>query len=139
MEILEGKVAFITGGASGIGFGMASAFLKAGLKVAIGDIAADRVRRASNKLKRISEDILPLAVDTTRENSLQRAADEIEARFGNIHIVCNNAGIGGGRRFLETTIERWQRVIDVNLWGILHGINVFLPRLIRSWRGRPHR
>ena len=87
MEILEGKVAFITGGASGIGFGMASAFLKAGLKVAIGDIAADRVRRASDNLKRISEDILPLTVDTTRENSLQRAAEKIEAKFGNIHIV----------------------------------------------------
>lgn len=135
MEILEGKVAFITGGASGIGFGMASAFLKAGLKVAIGDIAADRVRRASDNLKRISEDILPLTVDTTRENSLQRAAEKIEARFGNIHIVCNNAGIGGGRRFLDTTIERWQRVIDVNLWGVLHGINVFLPRLLDHGEG----
>ena len=89
MENLEGKVAFITGGASGIGFGMASAFLKSGIKVAIGDIAGERVRRASDKLKEISEDIVSLTVDTASENSLQRAAEEIEARFGNIHIVCN--------------------------------------------------
>ena len=127
MENLEGKVAFITGGASGIGFGMASAFLKSGIKVAIGDIAGERVRRASDKLKEISEDIVSLTVDTASEISLQRAAEEIEARFGNIHIVCNNAGIGGGRRFLDTSMERWHRVIDVNFWGVLHGINVFLP------------
>ena len=125
MEDVKGKVAFITGGASGIGLGMATAFLKAGIKVAIGDIAGERAQRAAAKMKVISGDIHALTVDTSNAESVEQAANEVEARFGNVHIVCNNAGIGGGARFLDTPIERWQRVINVNLWGVLHGINVF--------------
>ena len=135
MEDVQGKVAFITGGASGIGFGMATAFLKAGIKVGIGDIAGERVPPAAAKLKAISRDIHALTVDTSSAESVEQAANEVEATFGNVHIVCNNAGIGGGARFLDTPIERWQRVFNVNLWGVLHGINVFLPRILDHGEG----
>ncbi|MAI41054.1 MAG: SDR family NAD(P)-dependent oxidoreductase [Candidatus Azotimanducaceae bacterium] len=135
MKNLEGKVAFITGGASGIGLGIATAFLKAGIKVAIGDIAGERAQKAAGQLKKISDDILALTIDTSSEESVEKAAQKVEAIYGNVHIVCNNAGIGGGRRFLDTPMERWQRVIDVNLWGVLHGINVFLPRLLQHGEG----
>ena len=135
MEDVKGKVAFITGGASGIGLGMASAFLKAGIKVAIGDIAGERAQMAAAKMKVISGDIHALTVDTSNAESVEQAANEVEATFGNVHIVCNNAGIGGGARFLDTPIERWQRVINVNLWGVLHGINVFLPRILDHGEG----
>ena len=135
MEDVKGKVAFITGGASGIGLGMATAFLKAGIKVAIGDIAGERAQRAAAKMKVISGDIHALTVDTSNAESVEQAANEVEATFGNVHIVCNNAGIGGGARFLDTPIERWQRVINVNLWGVLHGINVFLPRILDHGEG----
>ena len=135
MQDVQGKVAFITGGASGIGLGMATAFLKAGIKVAIGDIAGERAQRAAAKMKVISGDIHALTVDTSNAESVEQAANEVEATFGNVHIVCNNAGIGGGARFLDTPIERWQRVINVNLWGVLHGINVFLPRMLDHGEG----
>ncbi len=135
MEDVQGKVAFITGGASGIGFGMATAFLKAGIKVVIGDIAGERAQKAAAKLKAISGDIHALTVDTSSAESVEQAANEVEATFGNVHIVCNNAGIGGGARFLDTPMERWQRVININLWGVLNGINLFLPRLLDHGEG----
>ncbi len=135
MEDVQGRVAFITGGASGIGLGMAKAFLKAGIKVAIGDIAGERAQKAAAKLKEISDDVHALTIDTSNVESVEQAANEVQATFGNVHIVCNNAGIGGGAKFLETPMDRWQRVIDVNLWGVLHGINVFLPRILDHGEG----
>ena len=135
MKDLEGKVAFITGGASGVGLGMATAFLKAGIKVVIGDINGDRATRVESKLKEISEDIRSVQVDTTSMESLENAADAVEAAFGNVHILCNNAGIGGGGKTLKVPMERWHAVLNVNLWGVLHGIKVFLPRMLEHGEG----
>ena len=135
MKDFEGKVAFITGGASGVGLGMATAFLKAGIKVVIGDINGERAARAESILKEISADVRAVQVDTTSIESLESAADAVEAAFGNIHILCNNAGIGGGGKILDVPMERWHSVLDVNLWGVLHGIKVFLPRMLEHGEG----
>jgi NAD(P)-dependent dehydrogenase (short-subunit alcohol dehydrogenase family) len=130
MQDLAGKTAFITGGASGIGLGMASAFLKKGMQVVIGDIRPDRLKRARASLKEISEHIATIVIDTTRSESLVEAADFCEATFGNVHVLCNNAGIGAGGKVLDVPMEQWQRVLDVNLWGVLRGIKAFLPRML---------
>jgi len=135
MQDLKGKVALITGGGSGIGLGMATAFLKAGIKVVNTDIRADRLERAESTLKQISDDILSIEVDTTSSDSIEQAADKAEAAFGNVHILCNNAGIGGGGLVLTVPDERWKRVMDINLWGPLRGVQVFLPRMLKHGEG----
>ena len=96
MKDLEGKVAFITGGASGIGLAMATTFLEAGMKVVIADIRKDRLQRADTILKKISDDIRAVEVDTANLESIERAADQAEVAFGKVHILCNNAGVGAG-------------------------------------------
>ncbi len=130
MQDLAGKTAFITGGASGIGLGMATAFLRKGMQVVIGDIRADRLKRAQASLKEISAHVATIVIDTTNSDSLLEAADFCKATFGNVHVLCNNAGIGAGGKVLDVPMEKWQRVTDVNLWGVLRGIKAFLPHML---------
>jgi len=135
MKDLEGKVAFITGGASGIGLAMATAFLKAGMQVVIADIRKDRLQRADAILEKVSDDIRAVEVDTANLESIERAADQAEDAFGKVHVLCNNAGIGAGGTFLNASIERWRQVLDVNLWGVIYGVQVFLPRMLKHGEG----
>ena len=95
MENVKGKVAFVTGGASGIGLSMAKAFLKAGMKVAIADVRQDRLLKAEAILND-PDNLLSIELDVRDRVALERAADATEARFEKIHVVCNNAGIGEG-------------------------------------------
>ncbi|MGI9322704.1 MAG: SDR family NAD(P)-dependent oxidoreductase [Pseudomonadales bacterium] len=132
MDDFAGKTAFITGGGSGIGLGIAKALAKAGANVAIGDIQEDRLAGAEQQLRELTEAVLSLKVDTADIASLQTAADKIEAAFGPVSVLCNNAGIGGGGLVLETPDEKWRRVIEVNVWGPLNGIRVFLPGMLAS-------
>lgn len=135
MKDLAGKVAFITGGASGIGLGMATAFLKIGIKVVVADIRADRLPRVESSLKKISDDVVCMELDTTRRESIEQAADKAETAFGNVHILCNNAGVGAGGPVLNVSDEQWHRVMDVNLWGPISGVQVFLPRMLKHGEG----
>ena len=130
MQDLSGKTAFITGGSSGIGFGMATAFARAGMNVAITDIRKDQLAIAESELKTITDNILALEADSTDQSSLEAAADELEKSFGPLHVLCNNAGIPGGGKVLETPEEGWRRTHEVNFWGPLNGIKLFLPRML---------
>lgn len=134
MENVEGKVAFVTGGASGIGLSMAKAFLKAGMKVAIGDLRKDRLEKAEAILDGLGG-VLAIELDVADRASIERAADAVEDAFEKVHIVCNNAGIGAGGRLHEVTAEAWQRVLDINLGGVFHGVQVFVPRIKRHGEG----
>jgi NAD(P)-dependent dehydrogenase (short-subunit alcohol dehydrogenase family) len=128
MQDLEGKVAFVTGGASGIGLGMAKAFLKRGMKVAIADIHTKRLAQAEKALNSPGN-LIALELDVTDRSAIERAADRTEEAFEKVHVVCNNAGIGGGGPAHKTPIEVWNRILDINLNGIFHGVQVFLPRI----------
>jgi len=128
MKDLEGKVAFVTGGASGIGLGMAKAFLKRGMKVAIADIQTKRLESAEKELDSPGN-LIALELDVTDRSAIERAADRTEEAFEKVHVVCNNAGIGGGGPAHETPIDVWNRILDINLNGIFHGVQVFLPRI----------
>ena len=114
MQNFEGKTAFITGGSTGIGFGIATAFLRAGAKVAITDIRDDFLASAKEDLQAISDDVLTFNVDSTDVSTMEDAARELEASFGTINILCNNAGIPGGAPVLETEEARWRSVFEVN-------------------------
>ena len=135
MQEFNGKTVFITGGARGVGLGIAKAFAKANANVVIADIQTDRLTDAEQQLRALSKHVLAIEADTTDVASLQRAQTEIESAFNPVSVLCNNAGIGGGGKILETAEEKWRRVTEVNLWGPLNGVKVFLPGMLA--RGEP--
>jgi len=130
MKDLEGKTAFITGGSTGIGFGMATVFARAGMNVAITDIRDEQLAIAEAELKKITDKVLTLNVDSTDPGSLEKAADTLKKTFGPLHVLCNNAGIPGGGKVLETPSEGWRNTHEVNFWGPLNGIKQFLPGML---------
>jgi NAD(P)-dependent dehydrogenase (short-subunit alcohol dehydrogenase family) len=130
MITLEGKTAFITGGSSGIGFGMAIAFARAGMNVAITDIRDEQLAMAAAELRKITDKVLTLIVDSTDTDALEEAAETLKKTFGPLHVLCNNAGISGGGKVLETPNERWRNTHEVNFWGPLNCIKQFLPGML---------
>ena len=130
MKDFEGKTAFITGGSTGIGFGMATVFARAGMNVAITDIRDEALESAERELKTITDNVVAMNVDSTDITALESAAVELARSFGPLHVLCNNAGVTGGNKVLDTPEKRWRRTHEVNFWGPLNGINVFLPGML---------
>ena len=131
------NVAVITGGASGIGLAAAMRFAQAGMKVCIADIGADRLKEAEGKLSSTAGDaanIMALAVDVSRIEQVQELESAVRKRFGGTDILMNNAGIQPGSKMFGPT-ENWQRILGVNLWGVINGAQLFAPHMIE--RGRP--
>ena len=129
MRELAGKTAFVTGGAGGIGLSMANAFAQAGMKVMIADIEAKALGAAVEGLRKITPDIEGTLCDVAEAESVERAAQAAFERFGNVHVVCNNAGVAAGGGIDHISLDNWRWVIDVNLMGVLHGIRSFLPHI----------
>ena len=130
MEHLAGKTAVVTGGGSGIGKALAAAFVDAGMKVVIADIEAAPLEAAADELG-----VLGVRTDVADADSVAALADATLDRFGAVHVVCNNAGVGGGGRIRDLTLNDWKWVIDVNLWGVIHGLHSFLPHLLANEDG----
>ncbi len=128
MDSLNGKTAFITGGAQGIGLGIARACLKAGMRVAIADIKSEQLKVAAADLNS-PDQVLTIDLDVRDFDAVQAAADKTEAAFGKVHVVCNNAGIGSGGPVVSVDRDRWGRTMDINLMGALNGIQAFTPRI----------
>jgi len=134
MQNLPGKTAFVTGGASGIGLGIAKALSGAGMNVVIADILDEHLETAKAELGR-AERILALKLDVTDRNDFARAADAAEARFGKIHVLCNNAGVAVVGPTALATYADWDWVMGVNLGGTINGIVTLLPRIRRHGEG----
>jgi len=131
------NVAVITGGASGIGFAAAMAFAKGGLKVAIADLGAERLKQAEAKLASAGgnpANIIAANVDVSKIAQVQELERTVRERFGGADILMNNAGIQPGSTMFGP-FEDWQRILAVNLWGVINGSQVFAPKMIE--RGRP--
>jgi len=128
----EGKVAVITGGASGIGRGFAHAFAKRGMKIVLADINKESLDEVSQELQEIGAEVLTVITDVSDHEQVAHLADVSYERFGCVNILCNNAGIGtsGPMRFL--TLENWDWVLGVNLFGVIYGIQFFLNRMLNS-------
>lgn len=131
MKSLEGKTAFVTGAASGIGLGIATALAQAGVKVMLCDIQKDALDKAVADLRATNADVAGVLADVSLKDNLQHAADETIARFGKVHILVNNAGVGGGGDYGTWTEGGWNWVIGVNLMSVVWGIEIFGP-LIES-------
>src|ERR1700722_7573282 len=131
IQDFKGKTAFITGGASGIGFGMAHAFGRAGMNVVIPDIDSEVSRKAAEMLQRDQIKAVAVHCDVTLRSEVQRAALDAIAAFGKVHIVCNNAGVAVGGPLGTVGHRDWDWIIDVNLKGVVYGVETFFP-LIKS-------
>ena len=132
------NVAVITGGASGIGLAAAMRFAALGMKVCIADLGADRLTEAEAKLASVAPggaaDVMTMAVDVSRIEEVAGLETAVRKRFGGTDILMNNAGIQPGSTMFGP-LENWQRILGVNLWGVIHGSQIFAPRMIE--RGRP--
>ena len=129
MREVKGKTAFITGGASGIGFGMAQAFADAGMNVAVADIEERALADAAEKLASAGANVLTTVLDVTDRDGFARAADAVEARFGNVHVICNNAGVSSRGPIERASYDDWDWVMGVNLDAVFNGIHTFIPRI----------
>jgi len=128
MKDVEGKVAFITGGASGIGFGMARVFLNNGMKVIVADLSQDNIDDAAAQLPG-SNAVHFMRVDVADRADVLRAADEAERVFGKVHLVCNNAGVAGGGAVSDPEFDEWDWLMSINLGGVVNGVKAFVPKL----------
>lgn len=132
MEALGGKIGVVTGGASGIGKAMARAMIAQGMQVVIADIEADRLQATADEIG-----AFPVVTDISKSEQVQALAQAAVATFGTVHVLCNNAGIGPMARLDDLTLNDWRWMIDVNLWGTIHGITSFLP-ILRANRDGGH-
>jgi NAD(P)-dependent dehydrogenase (short-subunit alcohol dehydrogenase family) len=130
MNNFRGRVAVVTGAASGIGLALTERFVAEGMNVVMADIEAGALATESARLRRDGATVLPIRVDVSQPGDVERLADETYSAFGAAHVVCNNAGVAVIGAVHEHTLADWQWVINVNLWGVIHGVRVFLPRML---------
>jgi len=129
MRDLVGKTAFVTGGASGIGLALGRAFAEAGMNVMLADIEGEALAGAVRALHGTGSGVRGVICDVADPASVEDAAQAAYEAFGSVHVVCNNAGVGGGSGVDAISLDTWRWVLDVNLMGVLHGIRTFLPHI----------
>jgi NAD(P)-dependent dehydrogenase (short-subunit alcohol dehydrogenase family) len=135
MEDLAGKVAVITGGAGGIGTAMARRFGAEGMAVVLADIEAGQLESAAAELATDGIEVIGVVTDVTDPASVEALAGATYERFGAAHVLCNNAGVGPAGAVLDMALEDYRWIIDVNLYGVLHGIKAFLPGMLAEGEG----
>lgn len=129
MRDITGKVAFITGGASGMGLAMARSFAAAGMKVAIADVEQAALDRVKAEFDASNAEVITLRVDVTDRAAMEAAADATEAAFDKVHVLVNNAGVAVGGSLDQMSYEDWDWVMGVNLDGVVNGLQAFLQRI----------
>lgn len=135
MADLAGKVAVVTGASSGIGYALAERWVGAGMKVVLADVEEDALERAADKLGETGK-VIAVPTDVSRPESVDDLARQAES-FGQVRVVCNNAGVGGGAGApaWEKPLSEWEWVLGVNLWGVINGIRAFLPGMVERNEG----
>jgi len=134
MEELSGKTAVITGAASGMGLAFAEAFAAEGMNVVMADVEAGPLEVEAKRLAATAE-VLPLTVDVSSLEAIEDMHAATIDRFGAAHVLCNNAGVGGGGPVAECTVDMWEWVLGVDLWGVIYGCKTFLPGMIAQDEG----
>lgn len=134
MKIFSGRVAFVTGGASGIGYGLVENFLQLGMKVVAVDFNPDYLREKRAALAG-REDVHFIQADVGDRDQVHSAANEALSKFGRIHVLCNNAGVGGGGDTHTADFEAWDRALRINLGGVVNGTKIITPLILSHGEG----
>lgn len=130
MKNFKDKVAVITGGASGFGREFASIGARLGMKLVLADVQQDALDKAAAELEAQGAQVLAVHCDVRKAEQVQALADATMDRFGAVHLVFNNAGVGSGGLVWENSVADWEWVLGVNLWGVIHGVRVFTPLML---------
>ena len=135
MKELRGRVAVVTGAASGIGRALAARFADEGMKVALADVEEAALAEAVRELEARGATALAVPTDVTRASDVLRLARRTQEAFGAVHVVCNNAGVFTGGTCWEAPVEDYEWLLGVNVWGVIHGIRTFVPLLLEQAEG----
>ncbi|TMA53668.1 MAG: SDR family NAD(P)-dependent oxidoreductase [Deltaproteobacteria bacterium] len=135
MDEFRGRVAVITGGGGGIGAAMAAAFAARGARIVLADVDAEAMERVAATLPLRRTEVLTIPTDVTRLESVRGLAAAAAERFGGVHIICNNAGVATFGEVADATHADWQYTMSVNFWGVVHGVEAFLPLLLAQDAG----
>jgi NAD(P)-dependent dehydrogenase (short-subunit alcohol dehydrogenase family) len=131
MRDFGGRVAVVTGAASGIGLGLATRFAQEGMRVVLADVEGAALDEACDDLRSRGFEVLGVPTDVSQAESVEQLAQQTLAHFGGVHVLCNNAGVGGGfSKVWEATLKDWEWVLGVNLWGVIHGVRTFVPIML---------
>ena len=134
----KGKTAVLTGGASGFGLECARIGASLGMNLVIVDVQADALKQAHDELKSLGATVMAKKVDVSNADAMQGLASAVFERFGAPHFVFNNAGVGAGGLVWENTVEDWEWLLGVNLWGVIHGVRLFTPMMLEAAKQDPH-
>jgi len=130
MEQLSGRVAVVTGGASGIGRALAETFGREGMKVVLADVEPEALAKTAREIGATGVEVLAVGTDVTKQSSVDSLAEQTLARFGGVHLVCNNAGVFAGGLCWSQPLADYEWVLGVNMWGVIHGIRTFVPIML---------
>jgi NAD(P)-dependent dehydrogenase (short-subunit alcohol dehydrogenase family) len=132
MKEFKGKVAVITGAAAGIGRAIAENSAREGMKVVLSDIEEEALTKTEEEMKAAGATVLAVVTDVSKASDVEVLAQKTLQAFSAVHLLCNNAGVNAGTSIWESTIADWKWVIDVNLWGVIHGVRTFVPIMLRQ-------
>ncbi|MGH7803662.1 MAG: SDR family NAD(P)-dependent oxidoreductase, partial [Candidatus Binatia bacterium] len=135
MDEFRGRVAVVTGGGSGLGAEMARAFAREGAKIVLADLDSAAMDDVAGQIRAAGGEAIGVRADVTRRPDVEALARQAFDRFGAVHIVCNNAGVGVFGPLATATDRDWQWVMNVNFWGVVHGIEAFVPKMIEQKQG----
>ena len=130
MKDFKDKVAVITGAASGIGRALADRCVQEGMKAVLADVEAEPLAKAEASLKASGATVLAVQTDVSQVRDVEALAQKTMEAFGAVHLLCNNAGVGTEAAVWESTLAEWEWVVGVNLWGVVHGVRVFVPLML---------
>ena len=132
MKVFKDKVAVITGGANGIGRGIANIAANEGMKIVLADIEADALSKAEDELKATGAKVLSILTDVSKAEDVKALAQKTIDTFGEVHLLCNNAGVILPGAMWEHSLLDWKWIIDINFWGVIHGIRNFVPIMLKQ-------
>jgi NAD(P)-dependent dehydrogenase (short-subunit alcohol dehydrogenase family) len=130
MKEFKGKVAVVTGAASGIGRALADRCVQEGMKVVLADVEAETLTNTEESMKAAGATVLAVRTDVSQAGDVEALAEKTVEAFGAVHLLCNNAGVATEAAVWESTIAEWEWVMGVNLWGVIHGVRVFVPVML---------